>query len=439
MNLKNLLKLFADKNCSNIYVKELQKNNNSKQQIYLATGDTQVLNLLPVTDFKASDDGKQKTVSFHASSTFYWLDDTGAFFRAPHAKFILYPDYPEVRFSGFIRGCEKAPSEILNNAVAGRLLFLGICENDEIFGYAAEADSVIAKEFSREKNSLNKIGILYSIDITSSGQLTNSRNELLRRLKEINGKNWIASKQLKPGNTIEDCLGTRCGGYTIEAELSIIQNGKSEPDFMGWEIKQFSVKKPHLLRSSTITLITTEPDGGYYSTHGVLAFLKKYGYDSKKTIDRLDFTGSHYINSICEKSNLKMTLIGFDEQKNQIVNAEGGLFLIDKKENIAASWSFSKILKKWNEKHAKACYIPSMMQKEPQKYKYLNKIFLGVGTDFSYLLKNLYDSKIYYDPAIRVKNVSSKPDEKRRSQFRMKSRTIYDLYQTVELIDLDEL
>ncbi len=29
----------------------------------------------------------------------------------------------------------------------------------------------------------------------------------------------------------------------LEAELGVTPNGYSEPDFMGWEIKQFGVKK----------------------------------------------------------------------------------------------------------------------------------------------------------------------------------------------------
>ena len=75
MNLKNLLKLFSDKNCETVYIKRLVKNNNSKQQIYVAQGDTQILNVFPVNDFKAVLNENAKKETFHASCNFFWLDE----------------------------------------------------------------------------------------------------------------------------------------------------------------------------------------------------------------------------------------------------------------------------------------------------------------------------------------------------------------------------
>ena len=98
MTLKNLIRIFNDKGCHRLYIKELQRNNNSKQQIYVSIGDTQILNMFPVHNFKPASNGVRKRVSFHASLNFSWVDDEGNSFPAPHAKFILYPDYPEVRF-----------------------------------------------------------------------------------------------------------------------------------------------------------------------------------------------------------------------------------------------------------------------------------------------------------------------------------------------------
>ena len=34
-----------------------------------------------------------------------------------------------------------------------------------------------------------------------------------------------------------------CGGFTLEAELRIAKNSSGEPDFFGWEVKQFGVSK----------------------------------------------------------------------------------------------------------------------------------------------------------------------------------------------------
>lgn len=74
MNLKNLLMLFSDKNCETVYIKRLVKNNNSKQQIYVSQGDTQILNVFPLNDFKAVLNNAAKKETFHASCNFFWLD-----------------------------------------------------------------------------------------------------------------------------------------------------------------------------------------------------------------------------------------------------------------------------------------------------------------------------------------------------------------------------
>src|SRR5687768_5470843 len=110
MTFKNLLRLFSDNNCETVYVKRLVRNNNSKQQIYVAQGDTQILNVFPLKEFKSVLNSHAKKETFHAACDFFWLDEGGNKFRAPNAKFILYPKYPEVRFSGFIKGCIKASS-----------------------------------------------------------------------------------------------------------------------------------------------------------------------------------------------------------------------------------------------------------------------------------------------------------------------------------------
>ena len=98
-----------------------------------------------------------------------------------------------------------------------------------------------------------------------------SRTRLLGELERIHQLGWIRSKRLdRRGNTVA-CEAPNCGGYTLEAELGITPNGYSEPDFMGWEVKQFGVSDFDRLGSAVITLMTPEPTGGIYKTHGVMA------------------------------------------------------------------------------------------------------------------------------------------------------------------------
>lgn len=68
----------------------------------------------------------------------------------------------------------------------------------------------------------------------------------------------------------------------LEAELGIAPNGYAEPDFMGWEVKQYSVRDfVHFRPKSPVTLMTPEPTGGIYQNEGVAEFLKRLGYPDR--------------------------------------------------------------------------------------------------------------------------------------------------------------
>lgn len=435
MTLENLLKMFSDKHCDIVYVKELVKNNNSKQQIYVASGDTSVLNIFPLNEFQAVLNSNANSETFHASCNFFWLDDDGSKYSAPNAKFILYPKYPEIRFSGFIQGCRKAPSEILNNTVEGRFLFFGVSKSSEILGFAVDANSDVANAFKSLQN-IPMVGILYSLALKEQKIVLDTKQQLLEKLKEIHDKGWIDSKQLRAGYVVTACNESRCGGLTLEAELGIIQNGKSEPDYLGWEIKQFGVRKLHLINSSRITLMTPEPDGGFYKEKGGIDFVREYGYVS--TSERMDFTGYHRCGITQKKTGLTLNIDGFDFSNNKILNPSGGICLTDKKDNVAASWSFAKMLTHWNRKHSKATYVPSLLNTIPKRqYQYSNNVILGEGTDFSYFINNIANGRIIYDPGIHIDNVTTKAVLKPRSQFRISSKFIKELYASVEVVDLN--
>src|SRR3546814_14536668 len=79
------------------------------------------------------------------------------------------------------------------------------------------------------------------------------------------------------------------GGYTLEAELGITPNGYAEPDFMGWEIKQYGVRDFVSFRPKyPVTLMTPEPTGGVYRTEGVAAFMRRFGYtdQDRKNVEK---------------------------------------------------------------------------------------------------------------------------------------------------------
>jgi hypothetical protein len=234
------------------------------------------------------------------------------------------------------------------------------------------------------------------------------------------------------------CNAPQCGGLTLEAELGIAKNSKSEPDLYGWEIKQHNVRDFNRLDSGVITLMTPEPTGGYYKQQGVASFIRKFGYvDKLGRIDRLNFGGIHTFGITQQTTGLTIRLAGYDITKQRILDANGSVELVDGSDNIAASWSFSGLLTHWTRKHEKAVYVPSQCQKQPERmYRYGSKVRLAMRTDFLLFLRAMSQGVIYYDPGIKLEGTKTGCKVKRRSQFRVYSRNIPRLYESVEIVDL---
>jgi hypothetical protein len=435
MTLAQIQSLFADAGCIKLYAKPLAENDNSKNQVYFGPG-FEALNLFPNRGVFASTDSKNPI--FKAKLRFGWLSEDGVVADAPGAQLILYPQYPEVRFSGFLAGCKRAPSTLMAGRIRGRILFLGVASQDRVLGFVSAENSTAAQDFVRAKREPTA-GVFHEMPLTQLGDAATSRARLLGELRRIHQLGWIDSKQLDTSGHLKPCNAPQCGGFTLEAELGIPKNSKAEPDYLGWEIKQHTVSNFDRLDAGTITLMTPEPTGGFYRTSGVEAFIRKFGYADKNAVaDRLNFGGVHRVGARHDTTRLTMRLVGYDEIKGRITDVNGSISLVSDEEEVAAMWSFSGLLEHWSRKHAKAVYVPSQCRKEPtRQYHYGNKVRLAEGTDSLRLLKALFAGAVYYDPGIKLENISSdKPTSKRRSQFRIASRSITSLYETVEAIAL---
>lgn len=432
MNLERLKSIYADNGCLRIYVKRLAPNDNSKNQVYVGEG-FEVLNIFPISDISTDSSGDWKRERFKAKLRFSWVDKEGNIFPAPHSKLILYPNYPEVRFSGFLNGCKNPPSDLMTQRLAERVLFLGVARDGTVLGYVDSPDSVINNEFQKLAIP-DEHGVFKVLTLTRA---VDDRTRLLSELRRVHNLNWITSKRLDRNKNVLPCLSPNCGGYTLEAELGISPNGFSEPDYLGWEVKQFGVDNFDRIDNKVITLMTPEPTGGFYVSSGTEAFIRRYGYaDKKEREDRINFGGIHIAGVENKLTKLRMELVGFDPISG-LIRADGCIALIDENESQAASWSYSSLLKHWNRKHNQACYVPSMCDKVPvRRYRFGNKVILGKNTDFQYFLQQMAGGNIYYDPGIKMENASGKPSIKKRSQFRIKSRNLASLYRENELVDV---
>ncbi len=435
MNLTKLKIIFSEKGCSKVYVKKLAANDNSKNQVYFG-GSFDILNILPITEIRNEAAGDWNKERFKASLNFAWLSEEGTLYHAPQSQLILYPKYPEVRFSGFLHGCEKPPSELMTKRLPGRLLFFSVSKNGQVIGYVTGPDSEISSEFHQTESVLEH-GVFKIIELPS---IFNNRGSLIAELCRIHQMGWIDSKRLNAAGYIMPCDAPNCGGYTLEAELGITPNGYSEPDYLGWEVKQFGVSNFKNINTAIITLMTPEPTHGFYVTSGTEAFIRKYGYEDRVgRADRMNFGGIHKSGERHKLTDLQLNLIGFDVVSGKIRNTDGRIALVDIKGNEAASWSFSSMLLHWNRKHNQACYVPSLSNSAAtRRYMYGDNIILGTGTDFQLFLSQMAKGNIYYDPGIKMENVSTKPKIKKRSQFRIKSRYLPELYQKNEVINVCE-
>jgi hypothetical protein len=437
LSLDQLRQMMTALGVRRMLVKDLAPNDNSKNQPYLS-GSMDVTNILPVGEVYIDETDSGNRI-MKAPLPLHWLQPDGTSAPAPNAKLILYPQYPEVRFSGFLLGARNAPSGLMTTRMAGRLLFFGITDERQIIAWAAGPESRIAREVSQLAN-LEEVGVFRKVPLQATAMP--SRQQLLAELRRIHGEDWIRSKALRRDGSFVDCLAPNCVGYTLEAELGVSRNGQAEPDYLGWEVKASQVDdftRPPA--SKVLTLFTPEPTGGFYRSGGVEAFIRKFGYaDKKGREDRLNFGGVFRAGARHDSTALTMTLRGFDAVKHEITDPAGSIALVSDAGEVAAEWSFPAMLEIWSRKHAQAVYVPAEVRTDPDRqYRYGQTVRLGEGTSFHRLMDAIAGGQVYYDPGIKLEAASTaSPTTKRRSQFRIHSGDLPILYDRMTSVALLE-
>ena len=414
-----------------LLAKALSPNDNSKNQPYLA-GSFDVTNILPVgpIELDRSPAGKP---TMKAPISLSWLQLDGTASVAPHAKLILYPKYPEVRLSGFLRDSRGAPNELMNARMEGRVLLLGVTGDRRVIAWVGAPGSAVATAISSSQ-SPERLGVFTVVPLSTGTGSTTS--QLLDALGKIHLKGWIDSHALDGTGQLRPCRASNCVGYTLGAELGVKQNGYSAPDFLGWEVK--AAQTTNYLKpaaSKAMTLFTPEPTSGFYRSDGFEAFVRRFGYTDKRgRPDRLNFGGTFFVG--VPERNTKLTLLvdGFDAATGKITDATGQIALVSPTGEIAAGWDFAALLNLWNRKHAQAVYVPAEKRDAPAlQYRYAPKVWLGRGTDFTRFLAAVATGSVYLDPGMKLVGASTDdPEIKRRSQFRIKYRQLASLYEGFE-------
>lgn len=438
ISLEKLRSLMLANGVTKLLVKELSPNDNSKNQPYVANGNLDAINILPTGNFEA--DPTNKTLK--APLDFGWLQSNGTVSQAPQTKLIFYPQYPEVRLSGFLMGAKNAPNYLMNTRLGGRLLFLGINSSDRrIIAWVVGPETLLARAYASIR-SLERVGVFGVVPLRQDEVGVSTRALLIRELLRIRRLDWINSKALTRDGSIIACNSSHCVGYTLEAEFGIARNGISEPDFMGWELKATTVANLEALPSAKpITLMTPEPTGGLYRSLGIQDFIRRFGYPDKKGRPNRKNFGGVFLSGV-RNPGTKLTLVlnGYNSDTGEIVDASGSLTLLTDSDEVAVEWSFAALMSLWNRKHAQAAYVPAEARKAPQlQYRYGGFVRIAEGTDFVKLLKAIANRSVYYDPGIKLENEAvGTPKIKRRSQFRIKSRELASLYAKIEQVDISK-
>jgi hypothetical protein len=428
-----------------VLVKRLAPNDNSKNQIYLA-GDISSLGLLPTgeVEFTQGTSVKRRADKrgpiFRSSIDIWWMRPDGGLSRAPNSKLILYPQYSEVRLSGFLSGCEAPPSELFDihkrGREQGRVLVFAPLPDRRVIAIAFSADSDEARAIYASKGE--PYGVMRRFDLGLGADIA-SEERLLTELRRIHLLGWLDPVYLEKDGSFRPCRGTNCGGVTLESHLGVMANGYSEPDFHGWEVKQHNVGSWAHPKAGRITLMTPEPSGGAYVEEGPKYFVRTWGYeDQRGRLDRLNFGGIYRVGGIAHnRTGLRMILSGFDEPTGRF-EGDGAVMLVDHQDRVAASWSFAKLLDHWKRKHAKAVFVPSIVRADPSiQYEYGAHIALAERGRFNLLLRAFAYGSVHYDPGIKLEGVEAGENKlKRRSQFRIDSRYLASLYESYRQVDL---
>lgn len=423
-SLDGLVRAFKDAGCAKVFVKMLSLNqDNEKNQVYLGTEDT-LLSVFPGgLTYSAKSESTKKRHSAPGvgklvlNLDFSWLWPDGSTTRAPHGKIIYYFQYPEIRFSGFLRGAVKSPRALRRDEqdpYGRRALVLGI-RGDETLGTVVT--DIDGPALINELDRLQPLPGQTLIKVLPLPQTTTSTNLplLLQELQSIAGV-WHPAQFFGRNDPSPVRKQAQQGsGWTLEAVLGIRHNSVSGPDKHGYELKVLSPSGP-------LSLITTEPNSGDRHDLGLTAYLHKYGWPGTKNDGSYRFNGEHNTARPYRKSGAIVVIEHWDAALNAPDGSGTPEVKLVKQSTgeVVAGWSLDLLKKKWGNKHDGCIYVE--YSRRPPKgglatdYRFGNLVYCGLGTSVNHLLRALSDCVVYFDPGDRV---LANGDEKARWQWRI--------------------
>lgn len=440
LTTETLRRQFRDLGCKRVIIKAMGANNNSKQQVFLAN-HLNTLADLPFGSPQPQPGSSQKKGApraiFHCQLVFSWLTPDGPV-PAPHTKLIYYPQYPEVRLSGFLRDCRSAPGHLMRieerGKEEGRLLLLGVNPDaSTVFGLVVGRECPLVKAVDGMR--LERRGVLMTWPLDAP-VAKDPQKLLLTELCQIAKRGWVLSQRLTRDG-LKPYAAENGGGYTIESLLGVVSNASATPDHHGYEVKSFNVGRLDRPRGKDVTLFDVVPDGGEYTRLGAAEFIRAFGYRAPERT-RYDFTGRHRAGHPPPRTGASLQVLGYD---GSTMRADGTVAVVGANGDSLMEWSFAKLIDHWGRKHALAVYVPSEKRKPVEQsgsrpeYRYGQLVMLGTGTDFTLFLDAVVSGAIRYDPGMHAHAVSAAKPVKVRSLFRIHSSSLHLLYDSFDQVD----
>lgn len=435
-----------------IWVKQLKRNHNSKQQVFFGN-DPSDLAFLPLgaPTYTPTQSRKKKAGApvIQIPLPWRWVDPDGEY-EAPNTKLCFYPQYPEVRLSGFLKGCGKPPRELMGEAMRGhepdRCLFFGPVKDGNgektdhvvglVVGAASPAALYVSGMSSFHEGRVSPVAFDGKADADEVSILENA-------LRKIINRRLVPWRLRNDGSVERPYTAPNAPGLTLEAELGVGENAIPGPDFDVWELKAIKQKSLERRNNHRVTLFTPQPDMGWTIGRPQVDFVKKYGHvsgrDESGKPDEYYFTSGD-INrpgKSTPNARLDLRLVGFTDATN--FDPNGFIALYDRESGeLAAGWSYLKLLEHWQRKHNRAAYVPYTRGKDGTGdfVEFGPLVTLGISTSFGLFLQAFNEGKAVYDPGDKATLSKGNWTPHSRSQFRINLNDIHAIYREVQEIDI---
>ena len=450
-NIDLVRDLLTAAGATSIWVKRLVPNNNSKQQVYLGS-DPSDLSFLPLgtPSYTPTKSRKRKAGApvIQIPVPWRWVTPQGEF-EAPDTGLCYYPQYPEVRLSGFLRGCRNGPSELMSETKRGhedgRFLFFGPAKTGNmasahvvglVVGAAAPAARYV---LGMDSFARGQVCPIPSEKQREPGDFSTLEHALLNLM----GKRIIPWRLRNDGTIQKPYTAPNAPGFTLEAELGVGENAIPGPDFDVWELKAVKQNSLERRQNHRVTLFTPQPDHGWIKGHNQTEFVLKYGHiqtrDGNGNPTSYYFTTKDFNRPGEHKAyaQLDMTLTGFTDEKH--FDPEGMIALTDVETgDLIAGWSYLKLLEHWQRKHNRAAYVPYLRDDSGNSthVEFGPLVTLGISTSFGLFLQAFKNGKVIYDPGDKATLINDGWHAHSRSQFRIDLKDIGAIYHSVKELDI---